>query len=199
MSHGLWPARFLCPWDFIGKNTGVGSHFLLQEDPWPRDRPWVSCVAGGFFNTALPGKPPGKPNTLRLSDLAQMAGLVGSTTLGTQFSSLTSSALSPSPQLFSHLCAFTHSFIPSFHRDFWGTFWGVFAFSQSPAAALDVCSHSYQPRLYPVSKTRLKSNFLRHTLMYCGGKLQLLRKKIDIRLIQYYQRRCINVLSFRPI
>ena len=23
--------RFLCPWDFPGKNTGVGCHFLLQE------------------------------------------------------------------------------------------------------------------------------------------------------------------------
>ena len=25
----LWP-RLLCPWDFPGKNTGVGCHFLLQ-------------------------------------------------------------------------------------------------------------------------------------------------------------------------
>ena len=29
--HGLKPARLLCPWDFPGKNTGVGCHFLLQE------------------------------------------------------------------------------------------------------------------------------------------------------------------------
>ena len=28
--HGLQPAGFLCPWDFPGKNTGVGCHFLLQ-------------------------------------------------------------------------------------------------------------------------------------------------------------------------
>ena len=28
--HGLQPARLLCPWDFPGKNTGVGYHFLLQ-------------------------------------------------------------------------------------------------------------------------------------------------------------------------
>ena len=28
--HGLLSARFLCPWDFPGKNTGVGCHFLLQ-------------------------------------------------------------------------------------------------------------------------------------------------------------------------
>ena len=26
----LWPARLLCPWNSAGKNTAVGSHFLLQ-------------------------------------------------------------------------------------------------------------------------------------------------------------------------
>ena len=29
--HGQWPDRFLCPWDSPGKNTGVGSHFLLHR------------------------------------------------------------------------------------------------------------------------------------------------------------------------
>ena len=29
-SHGLQPARLLCPWDFPGKNTEVGCHFLLH-------------------------------------------------------------------------------------------------------------------------------------------------------------------------
>ena len=28
--HGLYPTRFLCPWDLPGKNTGVSCHFLLQ-------------------------------------------------------------------------------------------------------------------------------------------------------------------------
>ena len=28
--HGLQPTRLLCPWDFPGKNTGVGCHFLFQ-------------------------------------------------------------------------------------------------------------------------------------------------------------------------
>ena len=28
--HGPLPARFLCLWDFPGKNAGVGYHFLLQ-------------------------------------------------------------------------------------------------------------------------------------------------------------------------
>ena len=29
--HGLQTARLLCPWNSPGKNTGVGSRFLLQE------------------------------------------------------------------------------------------------------------------------------------------------------------------------
>ena len=29
--HGLLSTRLFCPWDFPGKNTGVGCHFLLQE------------------------------------------------------------------------------------------------------------------------------------------------------------------------
>ena len=28
--YGLWPTRLLCPWNFPGKNTRVGCHFLLQ-------------------------------------------------------------------------------------------------------------------------------------------------------------------------
>ena len=28
--HGLEPARLLHPWDFPGKNIGVGCHFLLE-------------------------------------------------------------------------------------------------------------------------------------------------------------------------
>ena len=29
--HGLQPTRFLHPWDFPGKNTGVGCHCLPRE------------------------------------------------------------------------------------------------------------------------------------------------------------------------
>ena len=29
--RGLEPLRLLCPWDFSGKNTGVGCQFLLME------------------------------------------------------------------------------------------------------------------------------------------------------------------------
>ena len=28
--QGLSPSRFLCPWNFLGKNTGVACHSLLQ-------------------------------------------------------------------------------------------------------------------------------------------------------------------------
>ena len=28
--HGLQPTRLFCPWNFPGKNTGLGCHFLLQ-------------------------------------------------------------------------------------------------------------------------------------------------------------------------
>ena len=30
LPFGLEPSKLLCPWDFPGKNTGVGIHFLLQ-------------------------------------------------------------------------------------------------------------------------------------------------------------------------
>ena len=44
-SHGLWPARFLCPWDFPGKNTGVGCHFLLQGIfPTQESKPSLLCL-----------------------------------------------------------------------------------------------------------------------------------------------------------
>ena len=35
-SHGLQPSRLLCPWDFPGKSTGVGCHWLLWSvhDYW---------------------------------------------------------------------------------------------------------------------------------------------------------------------
>ena len=42
------------PWDFQGKNTGVGCHFL----PNPGIEPASSTLAGRFFTTTPPGKPP---------------------------------------------------------------------------------------------------------------------------------------------
>ena len=43
------PVRFLCPWDFPGKNTWVGYYFLLQEIFQSRDWAWHCCIAGRLF------------------------------------------------------------------------------------------------------------------------------------------------------
>ena len=32
--HGLVPTKVLCPWNSLGKNNGVGYHFLLQFYTW---------------------------------------------------------------------------------------------------------------------------------------------------------------------
>ena len=45
----LQPARLFCPWNFPGKDTGVGCHFLLQGIFQPRDQTWVSSIAGRCF------------------------------------------------------------------------------------------------------------------------------------------------------
>ena len=29
-TNKIEPTRLLCPWDFLGKDTGAGCHFLLQ-------------------------------------------------------------------------------------------------------------------------------------------------------------------------
>ena len=65
VSNSLWPplARLLCPWDFPGKNTGVGCHFLFWGSSWPRGRTCISCIAGRFFTTDPAGKPL-QPRTL---------------------------------------------------------------------------------------------------------------------------------------
>ena len=56
--HGLWPARLLCPWDRLGKNTGVGGHALLQEVLLTQGSCYVMSPAlvGEFFTTNS-GKP----------------------------------------------------------------------------------------------------------------------------------------------
>ena len=55
--HGLQPIRFLCPWGFPGKNTGVGSHSLLQGIfPMQGSNPG-SCTPGRFFTVWASLKP----------------------------------------------------------------------------------------------------------------------------------------------
>ena len=51
----------LCPWEFPGKNPGMGCHFLLQVTfPTQRSHPCschISCIACGFCTTEPLGKP----------------------------------------------------------------------------------------------------------------------------------------------
>ena len=62
-AHGPEPARFLCPWDFPGKNTGVGCHFPPPgELPDPGIKPG-SCVSLLLLVNSLPAEPSGKPNS----------------------------------------------------------------------------------------------------------------------------------------
>ena len=47
--YGLYPTRFLCPWDSPGKNTRVSFHSHSKGSPWPRDRNWVTCIGRQMF------------------------------------------------------------------------------------------------------------------------------------------------------
>ena len=60
-SHGLQPARLLCPRNFTGKNTGEGCHFLLQGIlPTQRQNPSLLCLLRWQADSLTPA-PPGKP------------------------------------------------------------------------------------------------------------------------------------------
>ena len=61
LQHGLWLAKLLRPWNFPGKNTGIGYHSLLQ---------WIFPTQGlipkllyllHWQVNSLPLAPPGKP------------------------------------------------------------------------------------------------------------------------------------------
>ena len=59
--HGLQSAMLLCPWDSLGKNSGVGLPCPPPEGlPDPGVEPSISCgscVASRFFTTEPLGKP----------------------------------------------------------------------------------------------------------------------------------------------
>ena len=58
--NGLYPARFLCTWNFPGKNAVVGYNFLLQgiflTQVW-KCHSMSPELAGEFLTIELPGKP----------------------------------------------------------------------------------------------------------------------------------------------
>ena len=69
--HGLKPTRILCSWNFPGKNTGVGCHFLLWGSFRPGNQACISCIGrlvlyhhqGSTPNKVQP-KPKGSFSTL---------------------------------------------------------------------------------------------------------------------------------------
>ena len=46
-----------CPWDFPGKSTRVGCHFLCRGSSRPRDQTCVSCIGRQILYTEPPRKP----------------------------------------------------------------------------------------------------------------------------------------------
>ena len=59
--HGPQPTRVLCPWDFPGKNTGVGCHALLQGIFLTQgSNPHLFCLPH-WQADSLPLAPPGEP------------------------------------------------------------------------------------------------------------------------------------------
>ena len=60
VSHGLYPARLLCPWNSPGKNTRVGCHSLLQGIFLTQgSNPHLLCLLH-WQAACLPLAPPGK-------------------------------------------------------------------------------------------------------------------------------------------
>ena len=49
LSNSFWPHGLYSTWNSPGKNTGVGSHSLLQGSSQPRNQTQVLCIAGRFF------------------------------------------------------------------------------------------------------------------------------------------------------
>ena len=73
--YGLQPTRLLCPWNFLGKNTGSGCHFLLQgilPNPGIKHTSLASPgLAGGFF-TIVPSESLSCRLTSQLATISQM-------------------------------------------------------------------------------------------------------------------------------
>ena len=67
--HGLGPTRLFCPWDFPGKNTGLGCHFHLQGIfPTQGSNPHLLCLLHWQADSLpfeSPVKPPNRINAWR--------------------------------------------------------------------------------------------------------------------------------------
>ena len=70
--HGLSPTRIFCAWNFPGKNTGVGFHFLLQRIFAAQGSNLIFCISCIGRNPSLSLMPPGKPWKI-VTDVKQLS------------------------------------------------------------------------------------------------------------------------------
>ena len=64
--HELWPAKSVCPWNFPGKNTGLGCHCPLQRIfSTQRLNPRLLHLLH-WQADSLPLAPPGKPKLMAI-------------------------------------------------------------------------------------------------------------------------------------
>ena len=61
------PARLLCPWNSPGRNTGVGSHSLLQGSSHSGFEPGSPALQADLLLSAPPGKPMNKCTQINLA------------------------------------------------------------------------------------------------------------------------------------
>ena len=75
--HGLQLTRLLCPWNFLGKSTGVGCHFLLQgifpSQGWNRGLP--HCRQMLYCPSRFPCGSACKESACNVGDLGSISGL----------------------------------------------------------------------------------------------------------------------------
>ena len=65
VTYGLQHARLLCPWDPLGKNTGVRCHALLQGTFLTQELSPYLWHLLHLQTGSLPTEPPGKPQNTR--------------------------------------------------------------------------------------------------------------------------------------
>ena len=71
--HGLQPTRLLCPWDFPGKDTEVGCHFLLQGIfPTQGSNPGLLHCRQILYLLSYKGSPLSEFSLVQFSSVAQL-------------------------------------------------------------------------------------------------------------------------------
>ena len=81
--HGLWPTRLLCPWNSPGKNTGVGSHSLLQGIfPTQRLNPGLPHCRQVPYCLSHQGSPSDTISSVRLLSCPTLCDPMDCSTLG---------------------------------------------------------------------------------------------------------------------